>query len=32
MTNVNLYARKDAKNNDPYDTFFKALQQQPIGG
>jgi hypothetical protein len=32
MTNVNLYSRKDAKNNDLYDTFFKALQQQSIGG
>ena len=31
-TNVNLYFRKDAKNNDLYDTFFKALQQQSIGG
>ncbi len=30
--NVNLYFRKDAKNNDLYDTFFKALQQQSIGG
>jgi DNA-binding transcriptional LysR family regulator len=32
MTNVNVYYRKDAKNNDLYDTFFKALQQQSIGG
>jgi hypothetical protein len=32
MTNANLYSRKDAKNNDLYDTFSKALQQQSIGG
>lgn len=32
MTNVNCYFRKDAKNSDLYDTFFKALQQQALGG
>ena len=32
MTNVNLYYRRDAKNPELYDTFYKALQQQSIGG
>ena len=32
MTNVNLYFRKDAKNAELYDTFYKALQQQALGG
>lgn len=31
MANVNIYFRKDVKNNDLHDTFFKALQQQSIG-
>jgi DNA-binding transcriptional LysR family regulator len=32
MTNVNLYCRKDAKNVELNDTFYKALQQQSLGG
>lgn len=32
MTNVNLYFRRDNKSGELYETFFKALQQQSIGG
>ena len=32
MTNVNLYFRRDPKNMELYETFFKALQQQSLGG
>ncbi|MGZ3722275.1 MAG: substrate-binding domain-containing protein, partial [Bdellovibrionales bacterium] len=32
MTNVNLYFRRDNKNTDLYETFYKALQQQSLGG
>src|SRR5690606_41271455 len=32
MTNVNLYFRREAKNTELYDTFYKALQQQALGG
>ena len=32
MTNVNLYFRRDAKNTDLFETFYKALQQQSLGG
>lgn len=31
MVNVNLYYRKDARNEGMYDVFFKALQQQSLG-
>ncbi len=32
MTNVNLYYRRDNKNVDLFETFYKALQQQSLGG
>ena len=32
MSNVNLYYRRDAKNDQLHETFYKALQQQSIGG
>ncbi len=32
MANVNLYYRRDAKNDQLHETFYKALQQQSIGG
>ena len=32
MTNVNMYFRRDPKNNELYETFYKALQQQSLGG
>jgi len=32
MTNVNLYFRRDNKNAELYETFYKALQQQALGG
>lgn len=32
MTNVNMYFRRDPKANELYETFFKALQQQALGG
>lgn len=32
MINVNLYSRKDARNNQMYDVFHKALQQQALSG
>lgn len=31
MSNVNLYFRRDNKNAELYDTFYKALQQQALG-
>lgn len=31
MTNVNLYFRRDNKNTELYETFYKALQQQALG-
>jgi DNA-binding transcriptional LysR family regulator len=32
MSNVNMYYRRDNKNTELYETFYKALQQQSIGG
>jgi DNA-binding transcriptional LysR family regulator len=32
MSNVNLYYRRDIKNDQLHETFYKALQQQSIGG
>lgn len=31
MSNVNMYFRRDNKNTELYDTFYKALQQQALG-
>jgi DNA-binding transcriptional LysR family regulator len=32
MTNINLYFRRDTNSAELTDTFYKALQQQSLGG
>ena len=32
MINVNMYNRKDARNTEMYDVFYRALQQQSLNG